>query len=175
MIGSRFHGHRLQVPLAALVVAAWVGSSALRAAPVNPAVFKQQFDQARKDADVVAEVRALAAVCTAAGKANNGRVTLQVALQVLGVEKGPVKKNDILAVSHSVTPAAGPGPRAYGYMAALRQFPFTPGAKGSVALRWDKKHRRYAVVAGWVPNPNNTPIPTEVGKAAVAGDAAKGR
>jgi hypothetical protein len=49
-------------------------------------------------------------------------------------------------------------------MAALRQFPFTPGVKGNVALRWDKEARRYVGVAGWVPEPNNAEIPKEVGK-----------
>jgi hypothetical protein len=34
---------------------------------------------------------------------------------------------------------------------------------------------RYAVVGGWVPTPNNAAIPTDVGKAFVAGDAAKGK
>jgi len=155
---------------------AWVGSRApLTAAPINPMVFKQQYDNAKKGAEVVAQVRVLSATCTetdaAAGKATS--VTLQLCLQVLDAEKGPVKKSDVLVVSHKVTLPAGPGPRAYGYMAAVRRFPFTPGVAGSVALRWDKDARRYVALAGWVPTPNNAAIPTEVGKAFAAGDAAR--
>ena len=62
----------------------------------------------------------------------------------------------------------------YGWWGAVAQFPFTPGVHGDVALRWDKEGRRYAVVAGWVATPNRDAraIPTEVGKALVAGDAA---
>jgi hypothetical protein len=158
----------------AVVAVAWDGAGGrLQAAPINPQVFKTKFDNSRKGAEVVAKVRVLAAVCTAAGKGNDRAVTLQLSLQVLDVDKGKVKKNDVLVVSHQVTPPAGPGPRAYGYMAALRQFPFTPGAQGSVALNWDKENHRYSAVAGWVPEPNNTPIPTEVGKAYVAGDKGK--
>ena len=67
---------------------------------------------------------------------------------------------------------SGPGPGSYGYMGAVRRFPFTPGVQGSVALNWDKESRRYTNVAGWVPTPNNAAIPTEVGKAFVAGDTA---
>jgi hypothetical protein len=147
------------------------GAGRLAAAPINPLVYKAQFEAARKDAEVVAQVRVLAVVCTeAANKEGNGAVTLQVALQVLEAEKGPVKKQDVLVVSRQVTPAAGPGPRAYGYMAAQHQFPFTPGVKGSVALRWDPEQRRYAAIAGWVPELNHAPIPTEVGKACVAAE-----
>jgi hypothetical protein len=91
---------------------------------------------------------------------------------VLEVEKGSVKKGDVLTVPHKVTLAAGPGPRAYGYMAAQRQFPFTPGVKGNAALNYDKEKRTYSVVVGWVPEPNGTAIPTEVGKK-VEADAEK--
>jgi hypothetical protein len=155
----------------------WDGGARLAGAPINPKVFRQQFEEAKKTAEVVAGVRVLSAVCTevAGGAGKPKSVTLQVSLQVTAVEKGPAKKNDVLVVSHKVDLPAGPGPRAYGYMAALRRFPFTPGVQGSVALRWDKAHRRYAVVGGWVPTPNNAAIPTDVGKAFVAGDAAKGK
>jgi hypothetical protein len=146
----------------------------LAAGPINPVVFKQKFEAAQKDADVVAQVRVLAAVCTEAGGEDKEKtVTLNVALQVLEPTKGPIKKNDVLVVSHKVTLPAGPGPRAYGYMAAQRQFPFTPGVKGSVALRRDKERPGYVVVAGWVPEPNlGAAIPSDVGKAFVAGDPA---
>ena len=91
---------------------------------------------------------------------------------MLDAEKGPVKKNEVLVVSHQVELPSGPGPRSYGYMGALRRFPFTPGVKGDVALRWDKDRKGYVNVAGWVEMPNNASIPTEVGQAFVAGDAA---
>jgi hypothetical protein len=147
----------------------------VEAAPINPMAFKQQYESAKKGADVAASVRVISAVCTEAEGAGKARtVTLQVCLQVLDVEKGPVKKSDVLVVSRKVTLPAGPGPRAYGYMAELRRFPFTPGVEGSVALKWDNASRRYVGVAGWVPTPNNAAIPTEVGKAFVAGDAKKG-
>jgi len=148
------------------------GESRLQAQAINPQVFKKKFEAARNDAELVARVRVLAAVCTEAPAGKGSPVTLQVALQVLDSEKGPAKKGDVLVVTHKVTPPAGPGPRAYGYMSALRQFPFTPGVQGDVALRWDKDRRTYAVVAGWVETPNNAPIPLEVGKAFVAGDTA---
>jgi hypothetical protein len=148
------------------------GDTRLVAQAINPQVFKKKFEESRKDAEVVAQVRVLAAVCTEAAAGKGGPVTLQVALQVLDGEKGPVKKGDVLVVTHKVTPPAGVGPKAYGYMSALRQFPFTPGVKGEVALRWDKERRAYAVVAGWVETPNNAPIPLEAGKAYVAGDPA---
>jgi hypothetical protein len=150
-----------------------LGSAARVAAqPINPQVYKKKFDEVKKDADVVGQVRVLAAVCTeTAGQGKAKSVTLQLALQVLEVEKGPIKKNDVLVVSRKVNLPAGPGPGMYGYMGAVRQFPFTPGVKGDVALRWDKEHRTFSVVAGWVPMPNNAAIPREVGQAFVAGDA----
>jgi hypothetical protein len=161
------------VVTAGLAATLWlVGAGPLAAGPINPAVFKQKYEDARKDADVVAQVRVLAAVCAEVGGEDTGKsVTLNITLQVVEAEKG-AKKNDLLVVSRKVTLPAGPGPRAYGYMAAVRQFPFTPGVKGAVALRWDKEHRSYMAVAGWVPEPNNAAIPTDVGKAFVAGDPA---
>lgn len=132
------------------------------ASPVNPEVFHEAFNDAKKDADVVADVRVLTVVCT---EAKDGFVTLQVALQMLSVEKGPVKKNEIVVVSHRVGLPIGPGPGTYGYMAALHRFPFTPGVNGSVALHWDKDSNRYVAVSGWVAEPNNEEIPKEVGKA----------
>jgi hypothetical protein len=157
-----------------LAVAAlcWAGGNVrLDAQAINPKVFKVKFEEAKKDAEVVARVRVLAAVCAEAG-GKGQPVTLQVSLQVLDSEKGPLKKNEVIVVKHKVTPPAGPGPRAYGYQSALRQFPFTPGVTGDVALRWDKERRSYVAVAGWVEKPNNAAIPLEVGKAYVAGDTA---
>jgi len=150
--------------------------SRLHAQPINPQVFKVKFEEARKDAEVVAAVRVLAATCTeTAGEGKARSVVLQLSLQVLEADKGPVKKNDIVVVRHKVNLPAGPGPGSYGYMGAVRQFPFTPGVRGDVALRWDADSRRYVVVAGWVAEPNGAAIPTEVGKAFVAGDLAKGK
>jgi hypothetical protein len=144
------------------------------AGPINPQVYKTKFDAVKKDAEVVAEVRVLSAVCTeTAGEGKAKSVTLQLALQVLDSEKGPAKKNEVLVVSHKVNLPAGPGPGSYGYMGAVRQFPFTPGVKGNVALRWDKEQRRYVAIAGWVPAPNNAAIPKEVGAVVVMGDGAK--
>ena len=155
--------------------ACWlIGTSWLAAAPIPPNAFKDEFDKVKKDAEVVAQVRVLAAVCSeTAGEGKNKSVTLQVSLQVLDVEKGPVKKNEVLVVAHKVNLPSGPGPGSYGYMAAVRRFPFQPGVKGDVALNFDKAKRGYTVVAGWVPEPNDAAIPTEVGKAFVAGDAEK--
>jgi len=156
-------------------VSCWmIGTGWLAAGPINPKVFKEELDKAKKDAEVVAQVRVVSAVCSeTAGEGKNKSVTLQVSLQVLDVEKGPVKKNEVLVVAHKVNLPSGPGPGSYGYMAAVRRFPFQPGVKGDVALNFDKAKRGYTVVAGWVPEPNDAAIPTEVGKAFVAGDAEK--
>jgi hypothetical protein len=153
------------LPLAALVLAAGIAGLA-NAGPINPEVYRKTFEESKKTAEVVADVRVLTVVCTQATKEGDKvqAVTLQVALQMLAVEKGPAKKNEIVVVSRQVTLPAGPGPRSYGYMGALRQFPFTPGVKGSVALRWDNDARAYTPIAGWVPEPNNAEIPKEVGK-----------
>jgi len=150
------------------------GQNRLAAQPINPQVYKEKFDDARKNAEVVAQVRVLAAVCTeVAGEGKAKTATLQLSLQVLDNEKGPIKKNDVLVVTRTVNLPAGPGPGSYGFWAAVRQFPSTPGVKGAVALNWDKEAHRYTAVAGWVPEPNLMPtaIPTEVGKAYVAGDS----
>ena len=142
--------------------------------PINPQVFKKKFDDAKKDADVVADVRVLSAVCSeAGGEGKMKSVTLQLSLQVLESERGPAKKNEVLVVTHKVNLPAGPGPGSYGYMAAVRQFPFTPGVKGSVALRWDKERRNYAAIAGWVAEPNNVAIPKEVGAVGVINESSK--
>jgi hypothetical protein len=148
--------------------------TAAAAAPINPAVFKKDYDEKSKDAEVVVQVQVASAVCTeAAGAADNRTVTLQLSLKVLDVEKGPVKKGDVLTVVHKVTLPSGPGPRSYGYMAAQKQFPFTPGVTGFAALNPDKKKTGYDVVVGWVPEPNNTAIPTEVGKKIEAAEKPK--
>lgn len=166
---------RMAAATAAVVVLAWGAGPRAVAAPINPAAFKDRYDDAKRTADVAAQVRVLAAVCTDTEGAPGEppMVTLQVSLQVLEADKGPLKKNEVVTVSHKVQLPAGPGPRAYGYMAAMRQFPFNPGVKGFAALRWDKEHRCYSVAGGWVPEPNGAPIPTEVGKAFTAGDGAK--
>jgi hypothetical protein len=144
------------------------------AGPINPLVFKKKFEDVKKDAEVVADVRVLSAVCTeTAGEGKMKSVTLQISLQVLENEKGPAKKNDVVVVTHKVNLPSGPGPGSYGYMAAVRQFPFTPGVKGSVALRWDKERRNYAVISGWVPEPNNGEIPKEVGAVVVMKESPK--
>ena len=149
---------------------------AIVAAPINPMVFKNAYEQKKKDAEVVALARVVAAVCTGVeGEGRAKTVTLQLSLQVLTPEKGPVKKNELLVVPYKVTLPGGPGPGAYGYMAAVRQFPFTPGVKGNVALNWDKEKRTYVAVAGWVEEANGAQVPTEVGKAAVAGEEGKGK
>ena len=156
-----------------MAVAALVAQAPAAAQAINPKVFEKKYEEAAKDAEVVAKVRVLAAVCTATeGEGKAKSVTLALALQVLDAVKG-VKKNDVLAVSHKVNLPSGPGPGSYGYMGAVRQFPFIPGVEGQVALRWDKDSRAYAVIAGWVPvapSINPAEIPTEVGKAYVAGD-----
>jgi hypothetical protein len=166
----------MRVILSSVVaVVAVLGAPAPGAAQaINPKVYEKKYEEAAKDAEVVAKVRVLAAVCTAAeGEGKNKSVTLALSLQVLDAVKG-VKKNDVLVVSLKVNLPGGPGPGSYGYMGAVRQFPFIPGVEGQVALRWDKDSRGYVVVAGWVPTApsiNVAEIPTEVGKAYVAGDA----
>jgi hypothetical protein len=159
-------------PTAALALFAFVAVAA--AAPINPAVYKTAYDEKSKNAEVVVQVQVVSAACTeAAGPADNRTVTLELGLKVLEVEKGTVKKGDVLTVVHKVTLPAGPGPRSYGYMAAQRQFPFTPGVKGFAALNPDKKKTGYDVVVGWVPEPNNAAIPTEVGKKIEAAEKPK--
>jgi hypothetical protein len=100
----------------ALAAYGWLGGDArVGAQPINPKVFKQQFEDACKDAEVVAVVRVLSASCTeTAGQGKPRSVTLELALQVVRSEKGPVKQGDILVVSHKVTLPAGPGPKMYG-------------------------------------------------------------
>jgi hypothetical protein len=161
------------IKLLAVVLTA-VLAGPVAAQPINPQVFKKRFEEAKKDAEVVADVQVLSAVCTelaGAGKAKS--VTLQLSLLVLDAEKGPAKKNEVLLVAHKVNLPAGPGPGMYGYMGALRQFPFTPGVKGSVALGWDKDARKYTAIAGWVPEPNHAAIPKEVGQAFAWNDVSK--
>ena len=149
---------------AAVTLTGLILAGAAQAQAINPQMFKKKFDEVKKDAELVAEVRVLTAVCTeTSGEGKAKAVTLQLALQVLDCEKGPAKKNEILTVSRTVNLPSGPGPGMYGYQSAQRQFPFTPGVKGNVALRWDKEHRIYSVLAGWVPDINNAEIPREVG------------
>jgi hypothetical protein len=166
----------LAVGVATFVTLGWPGR--VYAAPIDPKVHKERYEKACKGAEVVAQVRVLAATCTdvKVEKDAPSSVTLQLSLQVLAVEKGPVKKNDVLTVALDVNlPRRDTDPFGVNYVEAQRQFPFTPGVKGSVALRWDAKARRYEPVAGWVPDLGKAAIPTAVGKAFVAGDADKGK
>jgi hypothetical protein len=154
------------------------GNVPLAAQPINPQVYKTKFDEAQKTAEVVAQVRVVAVTCTeVAGEGKSKSVNLQVSLQVLTSDKGPLKKNEVVVVPHKINLPAGPGPGSYGFWGALRQFPTTAGVKGSVALNWNKDGRHYVAVAGWVPEPNQMPtaIPAEVGKTFVAGDAPGGK
>jgi len=90
---------------------AWLGANPAAAQPINPQAFKKQFEEAKKDAEVVAVVRALAASCTAImGEGKARSVTLEVALQVVQSEKGAVKQGDILVVAHTVNLPAGLAP-----------------------------------------------------------------
>jgi hypothetical protein len=160
-----------RVPVLSLLVLGLMGTTAmLTAGPINPIVFKKKFEEARKTAEVVAQVRVLAVSCIDKAGDDGKELTLQLALQVLQADKGPVKKGQMLTVTHLVRLPSGPGPRSYGYMAAVRQFPFTPGVKGDVALRWDAERRSYLPVAGWVAEPNGAAVPAEVGTAYVTED-----
>ncbi|HYV37513.1 MAG TPA: hypothetical protein VE988_17540 [Gemmataceae bacterium] len=172
---AMFLRHRSTGLLSALAICCVVGVVLpLAAGPINPAVFKDQFEAAAKNAEFVAKVRVVAVTCTATtGEGKSKSADLQLSLQILESQKGPAKKNDVVVVSHKVILPAGPGPGTYGYMAEVRKFPITPGVHGSVALRWDKDARCYTVIAGWVPEANNAAIPTEVGKTYVAGDPVK--
>lgn len=156
-----------------LLTFAMFGAPQTTASPVNPQAHKTAFEAAKKDAEAVVDVRVLSVVCTQSDKEGDKvrAVTLQLALQVTGVEKGPLAKNQIVVVSHHVDFPWGPGPGAYGYMATLHRFPFDAGGVGSVALRWDEKARAWQGIAGWVPTPGSGVIPTEVGQAACAKDA----
>jgi hypothetical protein len=80
-----------------LLFTAFIADASVHAQAVNPAVFRDAFDKAKGDAEVVADTRVATVVCT---EAKGGSITLQVALQVvLAVEKGPLKKNEIVVVS----------------------------------------------------------------------------
>ncbi len=147
---------------------------------------RKTYEKAKQSADVVAEVRVLTVVCTAARKDKDGKlksVTLQIAMQVLAVEKGNVKKNEIAVVSRDVEtpqiltgkPGYIPGPpktvdllngkNGYPNIGFDRHFPMAPGVKGHVALRWDEGSRSHVPIAGWVTETSTSDIPVEVGKA----------
>jgi hypothetical protein len=141
---------------------------------------REAFEKAKGDAEVVVEVRVLTTLCTKAHR-TDGKLTLgtiQIAMQVLSVEKGAVKKHEIVVVSRDVdtpqiiTPKgyipAPPkqidvlnGKPIYPGLGANRDFPLAPGVKGNVALRWNKETRLYAGVAGWVTEPNEEGVPVE--------------
>jgi hypothetical protein len=164
-----FRCAKLALVLFFVVIGASLASS------TNPAASKKAFEDAKKNAEVVADVRVLSAVCTES-EAGGQRLTLQLSLHVLDSAKGPAKKNDVLVVTYKVKLPSGMGlPGMYGYTAAATQFPFTPGVKGNVALNWDKEKRQYVAVAGWVPEPNTNPkaLPREVGQVMVASEPAK--
>jgi hypothetical protein len=157
-----------------LALLALTKPSPTAAQPINPEVHRQAFEKAKKDAEAVANVRVLSAVCTGVSEEGKAKtVTLNLALQILEVHKGALKKNDVVVVAHKVTLPTGPGPGSYGYMGAVRRFPFTPGVRGDVALRWDKDQRGYVPVAGWVAQPNGAAVPNEEGQAFSAGDSVK--
>ena len=149
------------------------GNVHLAAQPINPQVYKVKFDEAQKTAEVVAQVRVVAVTCTeVAGEGKSKSVNLQVSLQLLTSDKGPLKKDEMVVVTRMVRLPSGPGPGSYGYMGEIRKFPFVPGVKGQVALNQAKDKKGYVPVAGWVEMPNGNPsaIPTTVGKAIAADD-----
>jgi hypothetical protein len=154
-----------------------VAAAAVTAAPINPEAFHREFQDKKKDAEVVVKVRVLAVVCKDVMKEGEKvrSVSLDVTVQVLEVEKGKgtVNVNSVLVVPHTIALPSGPGPGSYGYWASLRRFPTTAGVLGEAALNWDKEKRCYVVVAGWVPEPNQDPtaLPTEPGKAVTIGGA----
>ena len=157
------------------LVLLFVVMGASPAGTYNPQYYKEKFDEAKKKAEVVADVRVLSAVCTESAAAGQ-RLTLQLSLQVLESAKGPAKKNDVLVVSYKVKLPSNAGiPALYGYMAEVHRFPFTPGVKGNVALNWDKEKRQYVVVGGLVQeaNLNTKALPREVGQAKTASEPAK--
>jgi len=156
--------------MALVLVAALAGGGRLAGRPPGPGFFEGRYEEARKQAEVVARVRVVSAVCTeAASEKTTPMVTLQLALQVLDAEKGPAKKNDVIVISRKVMLISGP--EGTGFMSDVRQCPLDPGVEGSVALRLDKEQRRYQLIAGLVPpGRNGDAIPREVGKAAVASD-----
>jgi hypothetical protein len=158
----------------ALAAVAWAGMPGRVAAQaINPKAFKERFDKARQTADVVADVRVVAAACTSAEDAGGGtrKVTLELCLHVLKAEKGPAKSGELLLVTHQVSWNSGPKPVAlYGRQGTLRSFPCVAGVRGEVALRWDEQRRCYTSVAGWVPElPKGAP-PTEAGKVTTAAE-----
>jgi len=156
----------LVAAVAMMGMAGEVGSQ--EKAPLGVAVFAEGFKRAKKDSDVVAEVRTLAVVCTDAKKQGEEvvGVTLQLAMQVVAAEKGPIKNHEIIIVEFRLEPLVTVLPPVRN--AGEFRFPYTPGVTGSVALRWDEKRRVYVGIAGWVGNPNYAKIPLEVGKAITA-------
>lgn len=150
---------------------------------------RKKYEAAKEAGDVVIEVRVLTVVCSAARKDDDDKlksVTLQIAMQVLSVEKGPIKKNEIVVVSRDVeTPQIVTikhyntgtkqvdmlnGKNVYPNIGYSPQFPLAPGAKGNVTLRWDVDRRVYVPTAGWLIEPSPDGIPVEVGKALSAKD-----
>ncbi|QVL32830.1 hypothetical protein KIH39_02605 [Telmatocola sphagniphila] len=126
---------------------------------------KKQFESDKKEAEVIAEVRVLSVVCTeASGQDPMERLfELNICLQVLKVEKGSIRKNDLVVVSRSVTTILHP----YADTTFYHKFPVNPGVKENVALKWDVQARRYGIVSGWVAEPFSSGLnfPREVGKA----------
>jgi hypothetical protein len=166
------HGKLKIAVVLAAGAALWLGGSArLAAQPINPQVHKKAYEEAAKTADVVAQVRVIKAVCVAAeGEGKVKSVTLEVSLQVLASDKGPLKKDEVVVVTRKVQLPSGPGPGSYGYMGEIRKFPFVPGVTGQVALSQPKDKKGYVAVAGWVEMPNGNPnaIPRTVGQAITA-------
>jgi hypothetical protein len=108
---ARFLKTPILLALAFVVLGAAGSDRFVAAGPINPMAYKQKFEQSKKDAAVVAQVRVLAVVCTEVmGEGKARTANLQISMQVLDNEKGPIKKNDVLVVPHKVSLPAGPGP-----------------------------------------------------------------
>ena len=155
-----------------------------KAEAAHLAAVRKTYDTATATADVVAEVRVLSVVCQEAHNDKEGKllsVTLQIAMQVLAVEKGGVEKNDILVVTRDVeTPQVVTithyntrtrtidmldGKKSYSNLGLRPEFPFAPDTQGNVALTCDEKRRGYLPLAGWVTEKSYGEIPIEVGDA----------
>ena len=155
-------------PLGVLAITLIFAGTESLATMMDPEAQHHVFEKAKAGAEVVAEVRAIAAVCT---DVKDQKVNLQVVLQVISVDKGPIKKNDVVVVSRIVRLPEGLGPGSYGYWGETHAFPFEPGTKGEVALKWDKESRAYVELSGWVKESSHAEIPKEVGRVVSAAES----
>jgi hypothetical protein len=137
-----------------------------KAEAAHLAAVRKTYDTATATADVVAEVRVLSVVCKEARHDKEGKllsITLQIAMQVLAVERGGVETNDILVVTRDVeTPQMV---TITHYNTGTRTVDLLEGNKGNVALTWDEKRRGYLPLAGWLTERSLEEIPVEVGDA----------